>query len=409
MLILVAIHAHCSKRGIKVPWDDIGAEIAPTVTGNAVIQHIAKLRKKREELGKPVPAISVTRKRERKGSSEVSSEDDGDKQSEDSYKGSKHKQAKLTTMKTKGKNSQHSKKSNKKKNSNVKKHKKAPVASVDGDVSVSPSIKSKNDDESTDGEQHLGLGEDWMKVDNRTETSSQESSGDDTGSNSKSLAGSTPKKSLLIKMHVPMIHGDDDNEGPRPSYHGHHPSQFGHQMPDRAPIDDNETQQYRGYYHPQFTHQMQAGVTFEGEELQPPYPGFYSLHPSQQIQRQVPFNSGVGQLAYLQPNLPGYSSGYLPSTPEPVDAQLVPTTHYPYVDGAVHTVAPDPYESVGWGSGSQMEPSKKKDRHVVRNQSKWADPGPASQYPKSYGDMLPPDQLRAPGSIFDDPTLMLDF
>ena len=44
--VLLAIVKHCGAQKINIPWDAVGQEIGPRVTGNAVIQHLQKLRRK---------------------------------------------------------------------------------------------------------------------------------------------------------------------------------------------------------------------------------------------------------------------------------------------------------------------------------------------------------------------------
>ena len=45
----------CSDKGMKLPWDDIGATMEERVSGGAIIQHISKLRQRLEAMGKNVP------------------------------------------------------------------------------------------------------------------------------------------------------------------------------------------------------------------------------------------------------------------------------------------------------------------------------------------------------------------
>ena len=45
----------CAKAGIPIPWEDVGKLVEPYVTGEAVKQHIAKVRVQREADGRPVP------------------------------------------------------------------------------------------------------------------------------------------------------------------------------------------------------------------------------------------------------------------------------------------------------------------------------------------------------------------
>ena len=58
--ILMSIIKHCQASSIKLPWDSIGKDIGPTVTGNAVVQHLAKLKKKVEENQGVAAAAGVT-------------------------------------------------------------------------------------------------------------------------------------------------------------------------------------------------------------------------------------------------------------------------------------------------------------------------------------------------------------
>ncbi|MCJ1374589.1 hypothetical protein MMC20_005821 [Loxospora ochrophaea] len=53
--LLLAIQSACNAENIKLPWDKIGALVKETITGNATVQHLAKLRKLRERKGLPVP------------------------------------------------------------------------------------------------------------------------------------------------------------------------------------------------------------------------------------------------------------------------------------------------------------------------------------------------------------------
>ena len=46
---LLAIVKQCGTHGLKIPWDAVGRDIGDRVSGNAVQQHIAKLKKKVEE------------------------------------------------------------------------------------------------------------------------------------------------------------------------------------------------------------------------------------------------------------------------------------------------------------------------------------------------------------------------
>ena len=53
--ILLCLQKACSEVGIKLPWDEVGSMIGPTITGGAVQQHVAKLRTRAADAGIPVP------------------------------------------------------------------------------------------------------------------------------------------------------------------------------------------------------------------------------------------------------------------------------------------------------------------------------------------------------------------
>ena len=42
--LLLSIQSECNAQGINIPWNNIAAIVGPTITGSAVIQHLAKLR-----------------------------------------------------------------------------------------------------------------------------------------------------------------------------------------------------------------------------------------------------------------------------------------------------------------------------------------------------------------------------
>ncbi|KAG7010103.1 hypothetical protein G7Y79_00001g003750 [Physcia stellaris] len=48
---LLAVQHVMSKKGMKIPWDEIGAELGPTITEGAIVQHLAKLRTRLESEG----------------------------------------------------------------------------------------------------------------------------------------------------------------------------------------------------------------------------------------------------------------------------------------------------------------------------------------------------------------------
>ncbi|KAI4171216.1 MAG: hypothetical protein LQ343_004422 [Gyalolechia ehrenbergii] len=53
--LLLTLQWACNKKGVKVPWDMVGAEMGDTITDSAVVQHLAKLRTRMVSEGLPVP------------------------------------------------------------------------------------------------------------------------------------------------------------------------------------------------------------------------------------------------------------------------------------------------------------------------------------------------------------------
>ena len=55
---LLALQHVLSTKGIKIPWDEVGAKLGPTITEGAIVQHLAKLRTRLENEGyKVTPAL----------------------------------------------------------------------------------------------------------------------------------------------------------------------------------------------------------------------------------------------------------------------------------------------------------------------------------------------------------------
>ena len=42
--LLLAIQSECNAQGVVIPWNNVAALVSPTITGGAVIQHLAKIR-----------------------------------------------------------------------------------------------------------------------------------------------------------------------------------------------------------------------------------------------------------------------------------------------------------------------------------------------------------------------------
>jgi hypothetical protein len=53
--LLLHLQKVCNQDNIKLPWDEVGAQMSASITGGAIIQHLSKLRARRVALGLPVP------------------------------------------------------------------------------------------------------------------------------------------------------------------------------------------------------------------------------------------------------------------------------------------------------------------------------------------------------------------
>ncbi|KAJ5788739.1 hypothetical protein N7457_003729 [Penicillium paradoxum] len=53
--LLLAVQYVCNKQGVKIPWKEVAETMGPKFTEGAVVQHLSKLRIKREEQDKPNP------------------------------------------------------------------------------------------------------------------------------------------------------------------------------------------------------------------------------------------------------------------------------------------------------------------------------------------------------------------
>lgn len=53
--LLLAIQYACNKLGFKIPWKDVAEAMGTKFTEGAIVQHLSKLRTKREEQDKPNP------------------------------------------------------------------------------------------------------------------------------------------------------------------------------------------------------------------------------------------------------------------------------------------------------------------------------------------------------------------
>jgi hypothetical protein len=53
--LLLAVQYACNKTGTKIPWKETAEVLGPKFTEGAIVQHLSKLRTKRDELKKPCP------------------------------------------------------------------------------------------------------------------------------------------------------------------------------------------------------------------------------------------------------------------------------------------------------------------------------------------------------------------
>jgi hypothetical protein len=55
--LMLAIQYVCNQEGTKIPWKKVAEALGPEFTEGAIVQHLAKLRNKREEQDKRVPPM----------------------------------------------------------------------------------------------------------------------------------------------------------------------------------------------------------------------------------------------------------------------------------------------------------------------------------------------------------------
>jgi hypothetical protein len=55
ILLLLTVQAACNKEGVKIPWEKVANMMGPNFTEGAIVQHLTKLRLRREADQKPVP------------------------------------------------------------------------------------------------------------------------------------------------------------------------------------------------------------------------------------------------------------------------------------------------------------------------------------------------------------------
>lgn len=63
--MLICTDYICAQQGVAIPWDDVAKEVEPFLSGEAIKQHLAKVRKYREQAGMKVPPLVERNQRRR--------------------------------------------------------------------------------------------------------------------------------------------------------------------------------------------------------------------------------------------------------------------------------------------------------------------------------------------------------
>lgn len=63
--MLICTDYICAQQGVAIPWDDVAKEVEPFLSGEAIKQHLAKVRKFREQAGMKVPPLVDRNQRRR--------------------------------------------------------------------------------------------------------------------------------------------------------------------------------------------------------------------------------------------------------------------------------------------------------------------------------------------------------
>ncbi|KAJ5618126.1 hypothetical protein N7537_003240 [Penicillium hordei] len=204
--LLLAIQYACNKLGFKIPWKDVAEAMGTKFTEGAIVQHLSKLRTKREEQDKPNPpplkrAGNGYHKNDTNGKKEVmpSAKDDAapstrngkrcrrnpsDEDSEDSVYTLKKKQFKKNKKKDK--------------------------------VFVAPKLRTKREETDSDDSQKLVcVGAEWLRDftegddranDDESTTSESENSTESSESTTQAAKKSqTNKKSKMVKLQVDPV------------------------------------------------------------------------------------------------------------------------------------------------------------------------------------------------------------
>lgn len=63
--MLICTDYICAQQGVAIPWDEVAKEVEPFLSGEAIKQHLAKVRKFREQAGMKVPPLVDRNQRRR--------------------------------------------------------------------------------------------------------------------------------------------------------------------------------------------------------------------------------------------------------------------------------------------------------------------------------------------------------
>lgn len=199
--LLLAIQYGCNKLGVKIPWKEVAEAMGPKFTEGAIVQHLSKLRTKREEQDKPNPPPL-----KRAGNGYHKNDTNGKKEALPSPK----EDAAPSTRKRRHRSpsdedSEGSVYALKKKQfKNNKKEK----------VFVAPKLRSKHEETDSDDSQKLVcVGAEWLRDftegddranDNESTTSEESEKSTESGESTSQAAkkSQTKKKSKLVKLQV---------------------------------------------------------------------------------------------------------------------------------------------------------------------------------------------------------------
>lgn len=216
-MILLHLQYECSQENVKLPWDKVAERMGEPVTTSSLLQHLAKVRERREEAGKPVPP-PLPRAKKRMLAKEGSDDDkweDDEKPPEKKPRVPKPNVIETTNRATgRGRSNSNADKGNKGKGAKLiiaKKEKGVDSKSaVTGIIKTEPEEKSKlQETKSTlesdseegsgsedDGNDRLCVGAPFLRFGNHAEKANV---------SNRSRSPGPEKKSLIITLKVPSL------------------------------------------------------------------------------------------------------------------------------------------------------------------------------------------------------------